>query len=313
MRRFIIFLFLSIITIRCFGNDVTIVSEGTGKNKSEATMSALRFALTEAYGTYISSRSSIDANDLFSDETVMITNGNIKSYKEISYNESSHTIKLSVVVSLDKLNNYIENHGSSVSIDGSRLIANREIKATNRGNTDISFNHFLEKLTETACKMYNYSLTVGEPKVEGNFVYLNIFIKCTDNIEQQKTFNNIYNNSLRDIYKKYDMSDEYVKYQVNNYQCIVNKLNVFGFYSFILKDNLGNNVEFIWSDTALREHPRLMCCERFNNGAGIYCKSYNYLWMYRNGSIRNGNNIKFTLKYKINDFKMLKNIEVLPD
>lgn len=313
MRRFIIFLFLFIIAINCFGNDVTIISEGTGKNKSEATMSALKFALAEAYGTYISSRSSIDTNDLFSDETVMITNGNIKSYKEISYNESSHVIKLNVLVSLDKLNKYVENHGSNVSIDGSRLIVNRELKAINRGNTDISFNHFLEKLSETACKCYNYSLTVGEPKIEGNFVYLNIQIKCKDNIEQQNTFNNIYNNSLRDIYKKYDMSDEYVRYQINNYKNIVNNIKILGIYSFILKDNLGNKIDCFYSDKPLREHARLIRCERYENGTGIFCKSQDYLWIYRGIKVNYNNIVKFTIKYRLDDFKKLKNIEVLPD
>ena len=313
MRRVIIFLFLSIITVNCFGNDVIIISEGTGKNKSEATISALRFALAEAYGTYISSMSSIDTNDLFSDETVMITNGNIKSYKEISYNESSHTIKLNVIVSLDKLNKYVENHGSSVSIDGSRLIVNMEIKAENRGNTDISFNHFLEKLSETACKMYNYSLVISEPKVEGNFVYLNIQIKCNDNIVQQNTFNNIYYNSLRDIYMKYDMSDEYVRYQVNKYKNAINNIKILGIYSFILKDNLGNKIDCFYSDKPLREHTRLIRCERYENGAGIFCKSQNYLWIYRGIKVNYNNIVKFTIKYKLNDFKRLKNIEVLPD
>lgn len=313
MRRFIIFLFISIMSISCFANDVTIKSVGSGKNKQEATLSALRFALTEAYGTYISSKSSIDTNDLFKDETVMITNGNIKSYNELEYNELTHTIVLNVVVSLEKLNKYVENYGSSVSINGSTLIANIDVKKTNYDSADISFDHFLEKLSNVACKMYNYTLHVGEPKVEGNFVYLNIEVKCTDNIEQQNTFKNIYNKSLRDIYKNYDMSDENIMMQVENYKSIASHLNLFGFYGFKLRDNLGNKVEFFWSDKTLREHTRLMCCERYNNGAGIYCKSYNYLWMYRNGAIRNGNNIKFTLKYKVNDFKMLKNIKVLPD
>ena len=54
MKRFIIFLFLYITCINCYCNDVLIKSCGTGKNKQEATLSALRFALADAYGTYIS-------------------------------------------------------------------------------------------------------------------------------------------------------------------------------------------------------------------------------------------------------------------
>lgn len=313
MRRSIIFLFISIISISCYANYVTIKSVGTGKNKQEATLSALRFALTEAYGTYISSKSSIDTNDLFKDETVMITNGNIKSYNELEYNESTHTIILNVIVSLEKLNKYVENYGSSVLINGSALIANIDVRETNYNSADISFDHFLEKLSNTACKMYNYTLHVGEPKVEGNFVYLNIEVKCTDNVEQQNTFKNIYNKSLRDIYKNYDMSDGNIMMQVENYKSIANHLNVFGFYSFKLRDNLGNGIEFFYSDKPLREHTRLVRCESYNNGAGIFCKSYNYLWIYRNSSIRYGNIVKFKLKYRVPDFKMLKNIEVVPD
>ena len=198
MKRFIIFLFLYITCINCYCNDVLVKSYGTGKNKQEATLSALRFALADAYGTYISSRSSINTEDLFTDETVMITNGYIKSYKEIEYNESTKTIKLNVIVSVDKLNKYVNNHGSSVSINGSSLIANNEVTGSNNESVHISFNHILEKLTDISTKCYNYKLDVDEPIIYGNKVILNISIKCTDNIIQQNTFQNVYDKALSD-------------------------------------------------------------------------------------------------------------------
>ena len=77
MKRFIIFLFLYITCINCYCNDVLIKSCGTGKNKQEATLSALRFALADAYGTYISSRSSINTEDFFTDEIVQTSMGEV--------------------------------------------------------------------------------------------------------------------------------------------------------------------------------------------------------------------------------------------
>ena len=313
MKRFIIFLFLYITCINCYCNDVLVKSCGTGKNKQEATLSALRFALADAYGTYISSRSSINTEDLFTDETVMITNGYIKSYKEIEYNESTKIIKLNVIVSVDKLNKYVNNHGSSVSINGSSLIANNEVTGSNNESVHISFNHILEKLTDISTKCYNYKLDVDEPVIYGNKVILNISIKCTDNIIQQNTFQNVYDKALSDAYKHYDMSNEYVKFQINKFNEAVNTITRLGYFSFILRDNLGNKINCLYSDKALREHARLIRCERYNDGAGIFCQSSRNIEISRGNCVLYGNVIKLTLKYNVSDFRNLKNIEVFPE
>lgn len=313
MKRFIIFLFLYITCINCYCNDVMIKSSGSGRNKQEATLSALRFALADAYGTYISSRSSINTDDLFTDETVMVTNGYIKSYKEINYNESTKTITLNVIVSIDKLNKYVNNHGSSVSINGASLIANKDVACSNNKSVHISFNHVLEKLTDISTKCYNYKLDIDEPIIYGNKVILNIRIKCIDNITQQNTFKTIYNKALYDAYEHYDISNEYVKFQINKFNEAVNTITRLGYFSFILHDNLGNKISCLYSDKALREHNRLIRCERYNDGAGIFCQSSRNIEISRGNAVLYGNIIKFTLKYNVSDFRNLKNIEILPE
>lgn len=313
MKRFIIFLFFYITCINCYCNDVMIKSSGSGHNKQEATLAALRFALADAYGTYISSRSTLNTEDLFTDETVMITNGYIKSYKEIEYNEYTKTITLNVIVSIDKLNKYVNNHGSSVSINGASLIANKDVTCSNNRNVHISFNHILEKLTDISTKCYNYKLNIAEPVIHGNKVILNINIRCTNNIEQQNTFQNVYNKVLSDIYKHYDMSNEYVKYQIDKFNEVVNTITRLGYFSFILRDNLGNKISCLYSDKALREHTRLIRCERYNDGTGIFCKSTGNIEISRGNCVLYGNVIKFTIKYNISDFRNLKNIEIFPE
>lgn len=64
--------------------DVKVISSGQGTTEDEATKIALRSALEDAFGTFISSSTKIKNDVLISDEIVSLSQGNIKEYKKIS-------------------------------------------------------------------------------------------------------------------------------------------------------------------------------------------------------------------------------------
>ena len=85
-RIFIIALFiLSVFQVSAQNSDeVTLVVSADGVTKEEATKIALRSAIEQAYGAFISANTTILNDELVKDEIVTISNGNIKSYKEIA-------------------------------------------------------------------------------------------------------------------------------------------------------------------------------------------------------------------------------------
>lgn len=87
---------------------------GSGKTQDEAKQSALRNAIEQAFGTFISSNTQIFNDQLVKDEIVSVSSGNIQEYSVISEVQTpdgnwSNTIKAKV--SIDKLTSFCESKG----------------------------------------------------------------------------------------------------------------------------------------------------------------------------------------------------------
>ena len=64
--------------------DVELVVNGEGVDKTTATHNALRSAIEQAYGVFISTNTTILNDDLIKDEIATVASGNIKAYKELA-------------------------------------------------------------------------------------------------------------------------------------------------------------------------------------------------------------------------------------
>tara|TARA_B100001939_G_scaffold168013_1_gene144887 strand:- start:1935 stop:2231 length:297 start_codon:yes stop_codon:yes gene_type:complete len=66
-------------------NDIIkITTSGSGFTKGAAIQEALRSALEQSYGSFVSSKTNIKNDELINDEIVSITNGDIHKYEIIS-------------------------------------------------------------------------------------------------------------------------------------------------------------------------------------------------------------------------------------
>ena len=86
-------------------NEVSIVSTGEGKTKEEAINDALRNAVMQAYGVYVSANTQILDDEIVHDEIATISSGNVSSFEELSYGVSDSSEKfvtLKVSVSIGK-------------------------------------------------------------------------------------------------------------------------------------------------------------------------------------------------------------------
>ncbi len=72
-------------------NDVTIVVSSKGNNEEEAKAQALRSAVEQAFGTFVSSRTEILNDELVQDQIVSLSTVNIKKYEAITYSSGSLT------------------------------------------------------------------------------------------------------------------------------------------------------------------------------------------------------------------------------
>jgi hypothetical protein len=63
---------------------VTLVVSGQGKTKNEAQQNALRSAIEQAYGAFISSKTEVLNDELVKDEIVSVSNGNLNPIQTLN-------------------------------------------------------------------------------------------------------------------------------------------------------------------------------------------------------------------------------------
>ena len=108
-------------------DDVTLVVSGDGTTKEEATYVALRSAVEQAYGVFVSANTEILNDELVKDEIATVTSGNVKSYKELNcilLPNGNQMVTLEAVVSTKKLAAYAQSKGASCEFAGATFGAN---------------------------------------------------------------------------------------------------------------------------------------------------------------------------------------------
>lgn len=156
-------------------NDVVVlVVSADGVTKEEATKVALRSAIEQAYGTFVSANTTILNDELVKDEIVTVSSGNIAGYEEIASallpnGRQSVTLKASVCIS--KLVSYAKNKGASTEFAGAAFAMNIKMKELNKKNEKIALENLLKQVEQLIPYVYDKTLEVGTPKVQQDGKY----------------------------------------------------------------------------------------------------------------------------------------------
>lgn len=152
-------------------DDVTLVVSGDGATKEDATHVALRSAIEQAYGVFVSANTEILNDELVKDEIATVTSGNVKSYKELSATilpNGNHMVSLQAVVSTKKLAAYAESKGASCEFAGATFGANLKLHELNRKNTELAFDNLRKQIKAFAPYIFSVKLEVGDPVLGNN-------------------------------------------------------------------------------------------------------------------------------------------------
>lgn len=152
-------------------DDVTLVVSGDGATKEEATHIALRSAIEQAYGVFVSANTEILNDELVKDEIATVTSGNVKSYKELTaviLPNGNHMVSLQAVVSTKKLSAYAQSKGASCEFAGATFGANLKLHELNCKNTEIAFNNLRKQIKALAPYIFSVKLELGDPVMGDN-------------------------------------------------------------------------------------------------------------------------------------------------
>lgn len=152
-------------------DDVTLVVSGDGPTKEQATHVALRSAVEQAYGVFVSANTEILNDELVKDEIATVTSGNVKSFKELNSNilpNGNHMVVLQAVVSTKQLAAYAQSKGASCEFAGATFKANLMLIELNKLNTKKAFENMLTQLKAFVPYLYERKLSIGTPDINGN-------------------------------------------------------------------------------------------------------------------------------------------------
>lgn len=222
----IAFIFLNIFQMSAQSNDeVTLVVSADGATKEDATKVALRSAIEQAYGTFVSANTTILNDEMVKDEIVTISTGNIKNYKELSYSilqDGRSYLTLQATISLSNLTKYAQNKGATTEFAGAAFGMNMKMMELNKENEKKVLHHMIEKLNSID-NLFDYSLVLNEPTAKCDHYLkelpkkdypLYYYVEGTINLiynTNTELYNDILYNTIKSVALTYDDYENYRK------------------------------------------------------------------------------------------------------
>ena len=212
---------------------VTLVVSGQGKTQDEAKQNALRNAIEQSFGSFISSNTEILNDELVKDEIVSIANGNIQKFEvisEVEVPEVGHATTLKATVSVTKLTSFVESKGVEIEFKGSLFGANLRQQRINENAELQAIINLCEVSNEILSKSIDYSIEVDDPvkaNSMGSFrpqqddyqILFTIKLSPNKNFDQ---FVNYFYSSIKAISMPFPEQENYAKLNKDMYYLTVN-------------------------------------------------------------------------------------------
>lgn len=170
-------------------NEAVLTVIGQGKTIDDAHTNALRSAIEQSFGAFISSKTQILNSKLLNDEIVSISNGNVQKYEIISDNQlpdGSYVSTIRATVSIEKLTTFCSSKGMVVEFQGGLFAQNMALQNLNKQNEIKSWENTKKLIYEIMLNGFEYKLNVGTPVSISNDYYslsINIDISVNKNFE----------------------------------------------------------------------------------------------------------------------------------
>jgi hypothetical protein len=153
LKRIFIFIFVLFLALSVSAQDNTIklTVSGEGTTREEATANALRSAIEQSFGTFVSANTQFLNDEVVKEEIATVASGNIKGYQELSditLPNGGRSVMLSATVSLGNLISYSKSKGSTAEFAGAAFTMNMRMRKLNAENEITALYNMLDLLYE---------------------------------------------------------------------------------------------------------------------------------------------------------------------
>lgn len=226
---------------------ISLVVSGSGATKDEAVKVALRSAIEETFGTFVSANSTVVNDELVRDEIASISSGNIQGYKVLNSINANGAVTVSVqaVVSINQLVSYAKNKGMSTELSGATFAMNKKMRSLNKSNELSAMYNLQTELVSIYQKgLYDYEMIVGDPHSCGvdirdgaglagyNIVPITVNAKLNDN---GRNYWNVFCERIERLALSETEVEEYKKAKEDCYSIIVDNKTYYLRNNYIIK------------------------------------------------------------------------------
>lgn len=228
----LIFIILNSVLYAQEDKTVTLNVSGTGKTIEEARLNALRSAIEQAFGAFISSKTEILNDNVVKDEIVSISNGNIQKYDVISQVElpnNGFAMTLIATVSLDKLTSFAESKGVVVEYKGGMFGLKIKLQKLNEEAEIVAIKNLTSTCFDILSSAIDFELNVSEPQASENETntYIIDFKINTKSNNNYDNFINYFKQTLLKISLTSSEKDGYIKLNKNVYELKVDETAIY--------------------------------------------------------------------------------------
>jgi len=144
----------------------TVLGIGIGEMKVQAKEAALRDAIEQAFGAFISTKTEVVNNQIVKDEINSIANGNILSYSVTSesfINNTKWSSTVKAVISLDNIITHIQSKGMSISFQAGILALNAQQRILNELGELRILENMHKVVSDLSKNAFDLEISASEP------------------------------------------------------------------------------------------------------------------------------------------------------
>lgn len=305
MKNLLIAILISIPLFASAADEISLTASGNGSTQDAAVKSALRNAIEQAYGAFISTNTQVLNNKLVKDEIVSLSQGVVKSYNIESSafikENNTYFVTVKAVVSMNSMASFVNSKtNSSVKVSMGVFDANIKLAELNKqAEKKVLYN--LVDFIATVPYLFSYELSLDEPFVSRTYknVYeLRGYVKImkNENTRQvidliQKTFKSLsltekesedykkwglpyYGMATFNVYLRND-NLPFVSFRSNDKEYtkdfVEDILILYAMYGFSISDNVNTPTKYSYIDVCNALRARNLA---LHNNVDFICSGY---------------------------------------
>lgn len=286
-------------------NIATLVVSADGATKDEAIKIALRSAVEQTYGTFVSANTSIFNDELVADEIATISSGNVENYTEITCEQipsGRFFITLKVTVCISNLTHYAQSKGAETEFAGATFAQNLLMKELNKNNEEKVVSDLLAQMKALLKSGFNYSILTGEPTIKGRNVLVPVTINAEPNSNCYKAID-LFLKTIAEISLTEQEVDEYKSLGIDTFPIIIcnsskkgDSYNVTKLHTFRSKKTFYLIRDFFC-------FVYFQCCSNFSINTDISSSSLDLYAYKRRAKLRYGYRLSDAAKINDDDYK----------